>query len=66
MKDEKKKSHDDDRMESYPRPSKKDISLDNQPEFIEEQPNDFHDTSLPVQPAKESDIPEAKEWISSL
>ena len=31
----------DDRPEAYPRPSKTDNQLQNQPEFIDEEPNDF-------------------------
>ena len=38
------------RPESYPRPSETDKQLQNQPEFIDQQPNEFHDKSI-------SDIP---------
>jgi hypothetical protein len=46
MKNEKKVS----RPEAYPRPTQTDNQLQNQPEFIDQQPNDFDDKSI-------SDIP---------
>ncbi len=46
MKEDKKV----DRPEAYPRPTNKDSQLQNQPEFIDQQPNDFHDKSI-------SDVP---------
>jgi len=39
-----------DRPEAYPQPSVTDQQLKNQPEYIDQQPNDFHDKSI-------SDIP---------
>lgn len=42
MKEDKKS----DRPEAYPRPTNKDSQLQNQPEFIDQQPNDFHDKSI--------------------
>jgi hypothetical protein len=39
-----------DRFESYPRPSETDKQLQNQPEFQDQQPNDFGDKSI-------SDVP---------
>ena len=54
MTDDKKKiDRDKDRMESYPRPSKEDVAFNNQPEFIDQQPNDFRDKSISDLPAKE-------------
>jgi hypothetical protein len=57
-KDEKR----NDRMESYPRPTQTDKQLQNQPEYIDQQPNDFEDKSIsdiPDSPArKQSNDPE--------
>ena len=54
MRDDKKNmDRDKDSMKSYPRPSKSDISFNNQPEFIDQQPNDFHDKSISDLPANE-------------
>jgi len=39
-----------DRFESYPRPTEPDKQLQNQPEFTDQQPNDFEDKSI-------SDVP---------
>jgi hypothetical protein len=39
-----------DRFESYPRPTETDKQLQNQPEFTDQQPNDFEDKSI-------SDVP---------
>lgn len=39
-----------DRFESYPRPTETDKQLQNQPEFQDQQPNDFEDKSI-------SDVP---------
>jgi hypothetical protein len=39
-----------DRPEAYPRPTETDKQLQNQPEYIDEHPNEFHDKSI-------SDIP---------
>jgi hypothetical protein len=47
-KEEKRK----DRFESYPHPTETDKQLQNQPEFLDEQPNDFTDKSI-------SNIPES-------
>jgi hypothetical protein len=46
-----KEEKGNDRMESYPRPTQTDKQLQNQPEFIDQQPNDFEDKSI-------SDIPD--------
>ena len=51
-----------DRFESYPRPTETDKQLQDQPEFIDQQPNDFHDKSISDMPVvkarqKESDDP---------
>ena len=40
-----------DRFESYPRPTETDRQLQNQPEYIDQQPNDFNDKSI-------SDVPD--------
>jgi len=40
-----------DRFESYPRPTGTDKQLQNQPEFTDQQPNDFEDKSI-------SDVPD--------
>ena len=53
---------DNDRFESYPRPTETDKQLQDQPEFIDQQPNDFHDKSISDMPVikakqKESDDP---------
>ena len=34
------------RPEAYPKPTETDNQLKNQPEFIDQQPNDFHDKSI--------------------
>jgi hypothetical protein len=39
-----------DRFESYPQPTEADKQLKNQPEFEDQQPNEFHDKSV-------SDVP---------
>ncbi|MBA2746607.1 MAG: hypothetical protein H0U44_10310, partial [Flavisolibacter sp.] len=31
---------------AYPRPTTKDSQLKDQPEFVDQQPNDFHDKSI--------------------
>jgi hypothetical protein len=53
-----------DRFESYPRPTETDRQLQNQPEFEDQQPNDFEDKSIsdiPGSPAKkQADHPETK------
>lgn len=46
MKEEKR----NDRFESYPRPTETDKQLQNQPEFNDQQPNEFNDKSI-------SDVP---------
>jgi hypothetical protein len=43
-----------DRPEAYPQPTVTDQQLKNQPEYIDQQPNDFHDKSI-------SDIPARKD-----
>jgi hypothetical protein len=35
-----------DRPESYPKPTETDSQLKNQPEYIDQQPNDFSDKSI--------------------
>ena len=40
-----------DRFESYPRPTETDKQLQNQPEYEDQQPNDFSDKSI-------SDVPD--------
>ena len=51
-----------DRFESYPHPTETDKQLENQPEFEDQQPNDFEDKSIsniPNSNAKhQSDDPE--------
>ena len=47
MRDPDKKNQD--RMESYPRPTKTDEQLQNQVEYIEEQPNKFRDADAPAE-----------------
>jgi hypothetical protein len=50
------------RPEAYPHPTETDQQLKNQPEYIDQQPNEFHDKSIsdiPGSPAeKHSDDPE--------
>lgn len=48
MKNDDKNRHG--RPEAYPRPTQTDSQLKNQPEYIDQQPNDFRDKSI-------SDIP---------
>jgi hypothetical protein len=45
-----KEDKKNDRFESYPRPTETDKQLQNQPEFTDQQPNDFNDKSI-------SDVP---------
>ena len=47
MRDPDKKNQD--RMESYHRPTKTDEQLQNQVEYIEEQPNKFRDADAPAE-----------------
>ena len=59
MKDEKKNT----RPEAYPRPTEKDSQLQNNAEFIDQQPNDFRDKSISDLPVndevkKQSNEPE--------
>jgi hypothetical protein len=51
--DKKDKDKNEDRPLAYPLPTETDQQLRNQPEFIDQQPNDFHDKSI-------SDIPANK------
>ena len=44
------KKEKNNRPEAYPKPTQTDNQLQNQPEFIDEQPNDFNDKSI-------SDVP---------
>ena len=48
-----KEDKGNDRFESYPRPTETDKQLQNQPEYTDQQPNDFNDKSI-------SDIPNSK------
>lgn len=43
-----------DRPEAYPKPSETDVQLNNQAEYIDQQPNDFSDKTI-------SDIPGSEE-----
>lgn len=54
---EEKGRHD--RPEAYPRPTETDQQLKNQPEYIDQQPNDFSDKSISDIPA--NDLTETKE-----
>jgi hypothetical protein len=51
-----------DRFESYPQPTETDKQLQNQPEFEDQQPNEFNDKSVSDVPgnnvAKQSNNPE--------
>jgi len=47
-----KENKRDDRFESYPRPTETDKQLQNQPEYVDQQPNDFNDKSI-------SDVPDS-------
>ena len=40
-----------DRFESYPKPTETDKQLQNQPEYVDQQPNDFSDKSISDVPA---------------
>jgi hypothetical protein len=46
-----------DRFESYPRPSETDKQLQDQPEFIDQQPNDFEDKSISDMPLSNVERP---------
>ena len=43
------------RPEAYPKPTETDNQLKNQPEFIDQQPNDFHDKSVSDIPGNDAD-----------
>lgn len=58
MMDEKKE-----RFESYPRPTETDKQLQNQPEYIDQQPNDFKDKSVSDLPANDSVEKQANEPV---
>jgi len=45
-----------DRFESYPRPTETDKQLHNQPEFTDQQPNDFRDKSVSDVPGTNADL----------
>lgn len=49
------------RPESYPRPSETDNQWQNQPEYIDQQPNDFSDKSVSDLPATEADVQHASD-----
>jgi len=51
--DKKLNEKDEDRMDSYPRPSPADNRYNNQPEYIDQQPNDFRDKSVSDLPAND-------------
>ncbi|HWJ90926.1 MAG TPA: hypothetical protein VNR87_07425 [Flavisolibacter sp.] len=54
----------EERPTAYPRPSETDEQLRNQPEYIDQQPNEFHDKSvsdIPAQAAEESNEPATEE-----
>jgi hypothetical protein len=57
MKDDKKET----RPEAYPRPTEKDSQLHNNAEYIDQQPNDFHDKSISDLPANEAREKESNE-----
>ncbi|MGE5520212.1 MAG: hypothetical protein ACM3VS_09830 [Candidatus Dadabacteria bacterium] len=44
------------RPEAYPKPSKADKQFDHQPEFIDQQPNDFDDRSISDVPGTTSKV----------
>lgn len=54
MSKEEKKN---DRFESYPRPTETDKQLQSQPEFQDQQPNDFEDKSVSDVPLKNVEYP---------
>lgn len=43
------------RFESYPLPTETDKQLQNQPEYIDQQPNDFEDKSISDLPIKNAE-----------
>jgi len=45
-----------DRPLSYPRPTETDNQLQNQPEYIDQQPNDFRDKSISDVPVNNPDV----------
>ena len=51
-----KEDKDEKRPAAYPRPTEKDIQLNNNPEFIDQQPNDFHDKSISDLPAQDEKL----------
>lgn len=53
MRDDKRK----DRPGAYPHPTETDKQLQNQPEYIDQQPNDFHDKSISDLPEREEEAP---------
>ena len=48
-----KEDSKDKKPAAYPLPTEKDNQLKNTPEFIDQQPNDFHDKSISGLPAKD-------------
>lgn len=42
----RKKENKDDRPEAYPKPSEADRQLKDQPEFIDQEPNEFTETQV--------------------
>jgi hypothetical protein len=49
------------RPEAYPKPSVTDEQLNGQPEFIDQQPNDFRDKSVSDIPATDADVEQAND-----
>ena len=43
------------RPEAYPRPTEKDSQLQNQPEFIDEKPNEFQEQGVSNRPVKDEE-----------
>jgi hypothetical protein len=43
------------RPESYPQPTETDKQLNNQPEYIDQQPNEFHDKTVSDIPYKDKE-----------
>ena len=50
--DDKNRQH---RPQAYPRPTETDSQLKNQPEFIDQQPNDFKDKTLSDLPVRDEE-----------
>jgi hypothetical protein len=50
-----------DRFEAYPKPTETDQQLKNQPEYIDQQPNDFRDKSVSDVPSSDTDVKEGND-----